>query len=336
MGSDLMQDFEKLNKCLTDLGEAQIIDHGPHLVIRVGKGAWSRLIQNTTVLCNLSMACPKPINILDNVGPRSVWWTKGIMHNPNGPSFTWHATDGYQEKYTDADGYNHRTDGPSFVSLVDGVYEEEWKIRPNIEHRVGGPSHTLVVPETSPMVTWDELISIRHAAVTHFGRSRFKPETKVNMYSKRSQEWSQHGRPKNENKLYTEMLEEEVLTVTVITPSLIPVTHTFIKKLTYTWHDEDGHASRDDGPALIALYNVVKEDHGNEKRFLDWGSWDCSWFCRGQAMDRFDLERWVKEHDIELIKTPPVERSIFVNRDDAFCFLTDYYGRGNDAFGKPF
>ena len=49
-----------------------------------------------------------------------------------------------------------------------------------------------------------------------------------------------------------------------------------------------------------------------------------------------DLNQWFKKHDIKLIKRPPVDRSIFAERDEAFCFLTDYYGRGNDAFGNPF
>ncbi len=320
-----MRDFESFNRTLEVLNQAEIIDLVTHLEIRLTPKQWklfSHGKERSISASNLSMQFGKPIRLCTKGSTAEMWWTNGVCHNPYGPSEHVVNSSGYMVKYTDENGFPHRVDGPAIEVLSGNNLVSEWRIRPGHLHRVGGPA--LTVTEFDSQITWGEMCKNR--TVNGFYGLRqdaFSQNQPIRVFKKRAFEWRQNARPCREDNLATSVYDEGLHSIITVSPVLVPTVHSLIVKRVYTWHDEDGDISRDDGPAIVTLTNVVQKEHGMDG-FIDYSGFYVEWWYKGTRIDIFDLDKWRKKHGVELHKRAPIERSAFVRPDDAFCFLTDF------------
>lgn len=331
-----MTHFDKLDNSLRVLTERAIIrDRITHLEIAIDEDDWGNGDNYAFTMANLSMQFSRPILFTNRNRTTNVWWTNGARFNPNGPSIRISISGNMYEKYTNENGMTHREDGPAVVKDMDGKYMEEWMVSPGKLHRVDGPASIHLDNASPHFKPWKDCLKLEDARWFRWVPKRFQEEQPVQHYVNRQQDWFQHGRPKRGNKLPTSIYDQGVFIVTIITPTLIPYTYTYIRRREYRWLDEDGRLDRSDGPAIVCVNNLKMEDFGHEQLSLRYSNSSTRWYYKGSSLNEYKREEWMKKNGIKLIDGLPVEKSAFVKEDDEFCFLADYLPHVEDV-GSPF
>lgn len=326
-----------MNDSLRILNEKAVIhDRVTHLEIMVDDQSWNAGEPYAFAMSQLSMQFPRPILFINGSRTSSTWWTNGARHNPNGPSHVINVSGNDFIRYTDPNGMPHREDGPAIISNIDNKYIEEWRISPGKVHRVGGPATIMLQCADPHIKTWGDCQKLEDARWLGWKPHRFKMEQSVQHYTRSEQNWDQHGRPKREDKLAHRICDDGTFIITIITPTLIPYTYTFIRKREYRWFDENGRLDRSDGPAMVHVYNMRMEDFGNEHVSLAYSSTDSRWYHKGALLDERNRKAWMKKHGIKLREGPPIEHGAFLNEDDEFCFITDYLSHVDSDDSCPF